>query len=118
MKIRLAEILDFMRFTDWVTLRNADGEVLMAEEWEIVKLSKYRPWWVAECVFSPGKMTITVVESENEIELEKVTAASNQHEDDLKLYFKGTDTPPDISELRKYEKAIKMVGIINQLETE
>lgn len=115
MKIRLAEILDEMRFTDWVTLKTTNGEVLITEEWEIVKLSKYRPWWVIDVVFSPGSMASTVVE--NESELEKVVASSNRkevnHEDDLKLYFKGTDTPPDIQTLRKFEKTLKMIDIIN-----
>lgn len=115
MKIRLAEILDEMRFTDWVTLNTHDGEVLMADYWNRVKLSKYRPWWVIDVVFSPGGLSITIVEEESE--LESVIANRNRkevnHDDDLKLYFKGTDTPPDIQTLRKFEKTLKMIDIMN-----
>lgn len=64
MKIRLAEILDVMRFTERVTLKNTGGETLMDDAMQRVKLSKYRPWWVVRV----DDDSITVTEGETDCE--------------------------------------------------
>lgn len=64
MKIRLAEILDAMRFTERVVLKNTDGEILMDDAMRRVKLSKYRPWWTVRV----DDDSITVAEDETDCE--------------------------------------------------
>lgn len=63
-RIRLAEILDAMRFTERVILKNTDGEILMDDTMQRVKLSEYRPWWVVRV----DDDSITATEDETDCE--------------------------------------------------
>lgn len=67
MKIRLAEILDGMLFTERVVLKNTDGEIVMDDAMQRVKLSKYRPWWVVRV----DDYTVTI--SEEEVDCEYIS---------------------------------------------